>query len=127
MVNAYALHFFRDMPIDKIGKKEISDFLSWRYVNYRKKAPSEDTLKRECTALKSFFRYLHETGMIPRQPDFPRDLLQTTIKRRPTFTLTEWRKISRNLREWVKAGKPLGKWRDRFVAHNTSSFLRIRE
>ena len=117
MVDAYALHYFRDMPIDKIGKKEISDFLSWRYVNYRKKAPSEDTLKRECTALKSFFRYLHESGMIPRQPDFPRDLLQTTIKRRPTFTLTEWRKISRNLREWVKAGKPLGKWRDRFVAH----------
>jgi integrase len=117
MVEMYALDYFRDVQIDKIGKKEISAYIAWRYDNYRKKPPSEDTLKRECTALRSFFRYLQDASSIPRIPDFPTELNKTKNNRRPTFSQTEWRKIGRNLREWVKAGKRLGKWRDRFVAH----------
>jgi integrase len=116
-VEMYALDYFGETQIDKIGRKEISSYVTWRYDNYKRKPPTEDSLKRECTALRSFFRYLHETGAIPKPPEFPRELNQKKNNRRPTFTQNEWRKIGRNLREWVKAGKPLGKWRDRFVAH----------
>ena len=116
-VEMYALDYFRDMPVDSIDKKEISAFIEWRYDNYKRKPPSEDSLKRESTALRSFFRFLYENGSIPKIPSFPSAITQKKYNRRPTFTQAEWKKIGRNLREWVKAGVPLGKWRDRFIAH----------
>ena len=49
-VEMYALDYFGDTQIDKIGKKEISSYVEWRYDNYKRKPPTEDSLKRECTA-----------------------------------------------------------------------------
>lgn len=37
------------------------------------------------------------------------------FRRRSTFTEGEYKKITRLLREWVKDGKVLGKWRDRYI------------
>jgi integrase len=41
---------------------------------------------------------------------------KTSAVRRPTFTLDEWRTITRKAREWVAEGKRKATWRDRFVA-----------
>jgi integrase len=37
------------------------------------------------------------------------------VSRRSTFNLTEWKKITTGMRKWVKEGKSLGKYRDRFI------------
>jgi integrase len=43
--------------------------------------------------------------------------------RRPTFTLNEWRVLSRKMREWVAAAQSKVIMRDRFVAHQAFLIL----
>lgn len=39
-------------------------------------------------------------------------------ERRPTFSPREWKAIRDSMSDWVRDGKPLGKWRDRYVAQH---------
>lgn len=113
-IRSYALEFFGPKKIDTIGSSDFSDFWTWRKKNYARKVPSNGTLKRERTSLLSVFKFALSKGYITKIPvtEAPRE----KSERRPTFTLDEWRGLTRNAREWVKDGQRKATHRDRFLA-----------
>ncbi|EQB11709.1 tyrosine-type recombinase/integrase [Sphingobium lactosutens] len=68
---------------------------------------SPNTTKRVHNDLRHFFRWCVEEGYLKDLPKFPR--INGEKSRRPHFNETEWRKITRQLREFVKVtnGKTL--------------------
>lgn len=113
-VETYSVEFFGPINIEKIGRKEFAEYWEWRKSNYKRTLPSNETLNRERTAILALLRFCLERSYITSLPTIPKTETKG-ISRRPTFTKEEWRKITRNMREWVKEGKSVGKWRDRFV------------
>ena len=61
---------------------------------------SPNTVKRVHNDLRHFFRWSVEEGYLKEAPKFPR--ISSEKSRRPHFNETEWRKIVRHLREFVK-------------------------
>lgn len=61
---------------------------------------SPNTTKRVHNDLRHFFRWCVEEGYLKDIPKFPR--INGEKSRRPHFNETEWRKITRQLREFVK-------------------------
>ena len=61
---------------------------------------SPNTTKRVHNDLRHFFRWCVEEGFLKDIPKFPR--INGEKSRRPHFNETEWRKITRQLREFVK-------------------------
>lgn len=112
-VRTYALEFFGPMKIDQIGTREFDDFWSWRRTNYVKKQPSNGTLGREKNAIMPLFRFALSKGYIASVPAIP--LPKSKHKRRPTFTLSEYRKLTVKMRKWVRDSEGKAHWRDRYV------------
>ena len=113
-VGLYSVDYFGSMLIDKIKPKDFYEYFDWRRVNYKKKKPSDDTLNRERTSILSLFKYSYQRGYITEPISIPK-IKTKGINRRPTFTMSEWNKITKGMRKWVEEGRPLGKWRDRFI------------
>lgn len=61
---------------------------------------SPNTVKRIHSDLRNFFRWSVEEGLLKEVPKFPR--INSEKSRRPHFKETEWRKLVRYLREFVK-------------------------
>lgn len=61
---------------------------------------SPNTVKRIHNDLRHFFRWCVEEGLLKEVPKFPR--INSEKSRRPHFNETEWRKLVRYLREFVK-------------------------
>ena len=53
-------------------------------------------------------RYVTELISIPK-------LKTKGINKRPTFNMGEWKTITTMMRKWVEEGRPLGRWRERFI------------
>src|SRR5690606_39227976 len=54
-------------PIGEIGTKNLNDFLHW--LTHERGVPcSPKSYARRVTALKVFFGWLHETGVLPQDP-----------------------------------------------------------
>lgn len=68
--------------------------------NTKKGIMSPNTTKRIHNDLQHFFRWCVEEGYLKDLPKFPR--INGDKSRRPHFNEREWRKITRNLREFVK-------------------------
>jgi len=113
-VGVYSVDYFGKMLIDKITSKDFHEYFDWRKVNYKKKVPSNETLNRERTSIQSLFKYCYQRGYITEPLSIPK-LKTNGISRRPTFTMNEWKKITTGMRQWVEEGKPLGKWRERYI------------
>ena len=113
-VKLYSVDYFRRMKIDKIQPKDFHDYWDWRKSNFKKKKPTEDTLNRERTSIQSVFKYSYQQGLLTDLITIPK-LKTNGVSRRPTFNLQEWKKITSEMKRWVKEGKPLGKYRDRFL------------
>ena len=113
-VKLYSVDFFGKMMIDKIKSKDFHEYCDWRNVNYKKKQPTVDTINRELTSIRSVFKYSYQRGYISEMVTIQK-LKTNGVSRRSTFNLTEWKKITTGMRKWVKEGKPLGKYRDRFI------------
>lgn len=111
----YALEYFSTKRITEIGPAEFSEYWVWRRTHYKRKPPSNGTLRRERTCLIPVFKYAVTKGYIVAAPDTVPP--KAKAERRPTFTIDEWRTITRTMRDWVKAGKEKATHRDRFVAH----------
>ena len=126
-VGNYPLRYFGDSKLEEIDKTSFSDYWIWRRENSLKLnpmtgkqvpyEPSPNTLRREASMMRMFFRYAIDKGHMKAVPEMNEPSLDKN--RRPTFTLTEWRLLTRRMREWVKEGQ---KWggvgRDRNLLQN---------
>ena len=115
-VEDYALVYFGDTMIDRINSASFQDYWIWRKSNYRKKLPSDNTLRREKTSIRPVFNYALSKGYITDLPTIPAPKEEKV--RRPTFTLNEWRKLTRQMREWVRDAEGTAGYRSRFYAWN---------
>lgn len=113
-VETYSVEYFGAKDVRSITKREFAEYWDWRKANYKRVAPSNGTLNRERTSIISLFKFAVDRGYITALPDIPKNEVKG-IARRSTFTNDEWRKITRNMREWVKAGRNKGKGRERFI------------
>ena len=113
-VKLYSVDYFGSFKIDKITSKDFYDFWDWRRTNFKKKKPTDETLNRERTSIQSVLKFGFQRGYTTDQITIPR-IKTNGISRRPTFTMDEWRKITKGMRQWVEEGRPVGKWRDRFL------------
>ena len=113
-VGLYSVDYFGKMLIDRIKTKDFYKYFDWRKLNYKRKKPSDDTLNRERTSIQSLFKFSLQRGYITEPLAIPK-IKTKGINRRPTFTMNEWNKIIKGMRKWVEEGRPLGKWRDRYI------------
>jgi integrase len=113
-IRSYSLEFFGPQRIDQIKPSDFADYFVWRKSNYVRRVPTNGTLKRERTCLVPVFKFAVTKGYIQSVPEF--EAPKSKAERRPTFTIEEWRKLTRQMREWVKDGKQKATWRDRYVA-----------
>ena len=110
----YSLDYFGSMIFDRITAQDFHQYWDWRNVNYKRRKPSHDTLNRERTAIMSIFKFGYQRGYIKELFEIPK-LKTKGITRRPTFTLAEWKKITKGMRSWVPEGIDKGHWRERFL------------
>ena len=113
-VEEYSIQYFGKMKIDKISTQDFSKYWEWRKHNYKLKEPSNGSLVRERTSILNLINFCVERGHLTKIIDIPKPQVDM-FRRRSTFTEGEYKKITRLLREWVKDGKVLGKWRDRYI------------
>ena len=113
-VRAYSLDFFGNKKIDTISTSDFSDYWVWRKTNYLRRPPSAGTLRRERTSILPLFKFAVDKGYISQIPE--NEPPKAKLERRPTFTLDEWRQITRKAREWVREGQKKATGRDRLIA-----------
>ena len=110
----YSLDYFGSMIFDRISTQDFYQYWDWRKVNYKRRKPSDETLNRERSAIMSIFKFGYQRGYIKELIKIPK-LKTNGVNRRPTFTLAEWKKITKGMRSWVSEGIDTGHWRERFL------------
>ena len=123
----YPLTYFRNEKknpkIDEVRDSDIAVYWNWRQSNsFDQKGepfiPSNATLKREAVVIKSLFDFAVEKDYLKEapkiKPPVPKD------NRRPTFTLKEWKVLTRKMRDWVREGASMNGniYRDRFICQH---------
>ncbi len=108
-VGGYPLTYFKDRKIEEIQKKDFTAYRIWRNENSTKLnpatkkeipyVPSNNTLRKESVCIKQMFEYAVDQGWCTGIPDM--DVPSLDKKRRPTFTLQEWRILTRQMRSWA--------------------------
>ena len=63
-------HSGLNTPIGQYGTRQLNDFLTWM-LHYRGVACNLKTYSRRVTTLKVFFDWLHESGVLARDPAAP--------------------------------------------------------
>ena len=99
-VEDYALRYFGDKVITELDNKTFEEYWIWRKANWRQRPPSDNTLRREKSCILPVLNYAFSKGYISRKPEISAPKEQKT--RRPPFTINEWRKLTRQMREWLK-------------------------
>jgi integrase len=99
-IDNYLIPFFGSKAVDKITEESIAAFEAWR-VEKMEKEPAKSTISNHNAALNRVFDTALQQGWMQRK-NVP-ELTNTGKKgkRRPTFTVEEWRKLRSNLRHWV--------------------------
>ena len=118
-IERYGLPFFEGKTVDTINNAAMQDFMDWRRKNSKRMAPSPATVNRDVGSLKPFFKWLFRNGIVDRPIEF--DKPKVKLNRRPHFDASDWTKLTRFLREWVKQGKSGeggGKTRERALLTN---------
>jgi len=100
-INNYLIPFFGKYAIDKIAQEDISKFEAWRITKFAR-MPAASTVLNHNAALNKVFETALGEGWITKKsiPDIKVSGLKA--KRRPDFTLAEWRRITSLLPHWVK-------------------------
>ena len=109
-INNYLIPFFGNHHIDRVDFALLSEFAQWRIAKMGK-LPKASSIGNHNTALN---RVLDEAVMRGFISQAQRPALRNNGKgadRRPDFTLSEYRVMVRNLREWIKKGRD-GKTRE---------------
>ena len=98
----YAVPYFSNSKIVDVTEASISQFFDWRRLNGRAKKPSSSTIIIETSHLKVFFDWCFQRGHVHRQLKFTRP--SKLNNPRSHFSSSEWSRLARFLREWVKDG-----------------------
>ena len=125
-VSLYPLRYFGDRRIDSITKGDFVEYWMWRNENSSRLQPmtgistpyipSPNSLRREAIGIRNMFKYAVDKGWLSSIPDMA--VPSHHKNRRPTFTIQEWRLLTRRMREWVKEAEPWGSvGRDRFLSY----------
>ena len=117
-LKTYAVPYFAKNKITEISAKEIARFFDWRRAHSKRRAPAETTVLHETSMFSTFLRWCHRRGHLDREIRIERP--KPGGERRPHFDITDWRRLTRFLREWVKQGQhksgPI--YRDRLMLTN---------
>ncbi len=103
----YPLQYFSDNKAEELTDAKFDEYWNWRRETYKKqtgKEISNNTLRQEVVTMNLMFDYGAKQELMS-----PRDKitsLQKENNRRPTFSIKEWRTITRKMREWVKEAEP---------------------
>jgi len=100
-VATYAHDYFGKTRVDQLTAKDFHAYWDWRKLNFKRKKPADDTLKRESNAIQSLMKFALQRGYVTKPFKIPK-LETKCINRRPTFTLAEWKKITTGMRTWVE-------------------------
>lgn len=99
--NAFIHHFGVDTKANSITDKQMEEYIDIRLKRCKRK----QTIIQELTIIKHFYKtYLIKKGWVVKAPEFPVFRLKgkDRAKREDTFTLKEYDKLVKFLREWVK-------------------------
>ncbi|NBV28135.1 site-specific integrase, partial [bacterium] len=99
--NTFLHHFGNDTKANNITDKQMEEYIDIRLKRCKRK----QTIIQELTIIKHFYKtYLIKKGWVAKAPEFPVFRLKgkDRAKREDTFTLKEYDKLVRFMREWVK-------------------------
>lgn len=99
--NTFIHHFGEETKANTITDKQMEEYIDLRMQRCRRK----QTIIQELTTIKHFYRtYLIKKGWVAKAPEFPVFRVKTKerAKREDTFTLKEYNKLVRFMREWIK-------------------------
>jgi len=117
-LEGYAVPYFSKVRITDLTEAEVTRFFDWRRQNGKRRKPSASTITIEMSHFNVFLEWSHKRGFIadrialhpPSRENNPRT----------HFNSTDWGKLTRLLREWVKdaRGKTGSTMRDRIMLTN---------
>jgi integrase len=108
--------FFETSRVKEINTKKLSDLNEWLRLNSRNQTLAPTSLKRYTANLKQFLGWCVERSYIDAVPASPK--LKAPPNRRPHFDRSDYAKLTRHLREHVKAGEYPWVVRDRTMLVN---------
>ena len=101
LANTFTGFFGAETKVNEISDKDMQLFIDYRIKSTKRK----QTIKQEIGIIKHFYNScLIKQGFVYRIPEFPEFKIKERdrAKRDDTFTLKEYDKLVRYLREWVK-------------------------
>lgn len=103
-INNHLIPFFGAKHIDKITQDVMREFEAWRVKKLGKK-PAASTIMNHNAALLRVFDTALQNGWISQKSIPVTKNKGVKAKRRPDFTLEEWRRVTANLRHWINQAK----------------------
>ena len=103
-INNYLIPFFGLHNIDRVNYAMVQEFSAWR-VEKLGREPKASTLNTHNSALNRIFDEALTRGYIAKTHVPILENKGRDARRRPDFTLDEYRKLYRALRRWVKEGR----------------------
>ncbi len=103
-VDRYLLPYFGKMGIDAIGLPELTKYQQWRDKKAGRRLTGS-TIQSQNTALRGVFKTALRHGWLKEHqvPEIRNDKFKS--KRRPAFTLDEYKDLYRFMRKWHRTGK----------------------
>jgi len=98
------LPLFNKTLIKDVKTATLMDIYDAMQINARGGQLSPNTIQRYSTDLKQFFAWCVERGYLQKIPTFPK--IQTNDNRRPHFNNSDYSKLTRFMREFVKYNNP---------------------
>lgn len=98
------LPLFNKTLIKDVKTATLMDIYDAMQINARGGQLSPNTIQRYSTDLKQFFAWCVERGYLQKIPIFPK--IQTNDNRRPHFNNSDYSKLTRFMREFIKYNNP---------------------
>ena len=109
-VQKFWIEYVGKMPVDKVGEKELREYIDWRVAYYSKIPekqrptnsklhPTDTTLLWEVTFAKTVIKWAHQKGYRGKQPlpVFTPKMKQARV--RPAFEIGEYKRLYQTLRK----------------------------
>jgi len=99
--NHFVKHFGTGRMVNDISDNEMEKYIDIRMKRCKRK----QTIRQEITILKHFYKtYLIKKGYVFKVPEFPEFKIRKidTSKREDTFSVKEYEKLFKFMREWIK-------------------------
>ena len=99
--NTFAPYFGLEEKVNSITDKKMEEYIDMRMKRCKRK----QTIQQEITIIKHFYKTcLIKKGFVFKIPEFPEFKVRKSdlSKRQDTFTIAEYTKLYKFLREWVK-------------------------